>query len=177
MAYQFLAYPCSCELSEVLLGCVSACGQGFCLRLVTARSKAFPLILICAAICLFANHADPVLFSAISMWYWDTSRAVLAQVGHASPRAKEAENRCRLVAANDSCGTTRSPRPRDLSSEPMGKVATQTATQTPLGFPCAGQRVGKPRISSDGRVQRDTRKTIVCALANRRLQPLGHVSA
>ena len=33
-----------------------------------------------------ANHADPVLFSAISMWYLDTPRAVLAQVGNASPR-------------------------------------------------------------------------------------------
>ena len=33
-----------------------------------------------------SNHADPVLFSAISMWYLDTPRAVLAQVGNASPR-------------------------------------------------------------------------------------------
>ena len=40
-----------------------------------------------------ANHADPVLFSAVSMWYSDTPRAGLAQVGNVSTWAKEAENR------------------------------------------------------------------------------------
>ena len=40
-----------------------------------------------------------MLFSAISMWYLDTPRAVLAQVGNASPWAKEAEN-CYILGLN-----------------------------------------------------------------------------
>jgi hypothetical protein len=38
-----------------------------------------------------ANHTDAALFSALSMWYLDT-HAVLAQLGNASPWAKETEN-------------------------------------------------------------------------------------
>ena len=58
------------------------------------------------------------------------------------------------------------------------KVETQTATQTPRGFPnCARQRSEKLRTSSDWRVQRDTRKTTVSDFQDRCLQPLGHPSS
>jgi hypothetical protein len=70
MAYRFLAYPCSCELSELLLGCVRACGQGFLLRLVTADlRKPFSQLLM---------PRRPPLSNP--MWYLDTPRAVIAQV-------------------------------------------------------------------------------------------------
>ena len=47
-------------------------------------------------------------------------------------------------------------------------VATQIATQTPRGSAsCAGQKAEKLWISSDWRVQRNTRKTTVSALGDR----------